>query len=306
VQDKWVPEPRTTRSLDSRNKIVCAGPIRQGVAMQGNNKRGDASVVHSAPVSLPSIAKVLPISCFIIAQNEADRIARTIRSVVDWVDEVIVIDSGSIDSTVEVAASEGARVVFNEWRGFGQQKRFGEDECRNDWILNIDADEVVSAKLEAAIHELFAKGDPPLAGYGVWISIIYPGSTKPRPLARDCYAVRLYDRRRARFKDSTLFDSVDLGLNQSGTLSGVLDHYSARTIDDLIHKNYVRATYNAANAKPRTYMELIPRFFFEFPFNFFKYYFLRTHFLGGIMGLRYASIISYFRWVRIIRLFRES
>ena len=68
----------------------------------------------------------LPVSVFIIARNEADRIPLTIHSVRDWVDEVIVIDSGSEDDTVQVAESLGAQVVFNEWRGYGPQKVFGE------------------------------------------------------------------------------------------------------------------------------------------------------------------------------------
>ncbi|MEP2437055.1 MAG: glycosyltransferase, partial [Roseibium sp.] len=79
----------------------------------------------------------LPISVFIIAKDEADRIGRTITSVRDWVDEVIVIDSGSSDGTVAVAEQLGARVLENAWPGYGPQKRFGEDQCRNDWLLNL-------------------------------------------------------------------------------------------------------------------------------------------------------------------------
>ena len=59
---------------------------------------------------------------------------------VDWVDEVIVVEAGSSDDTVEVAKGAGAKVIHNEWEGFGQQKRFAEDQCRNTWVLNLDAD----------------------------------------------------------------------------------------------------------------------------------------------------------------------
>jgi glycosyltransferase involved in cell wall biosynthesis len=97
----------------------------------------------------------LPLSAFIIAKNEADRIPAAIKSVVGWVDEVIVIDSGSEDETVAVAESLGARVVFNEWPGYGLQKRFGEDQCRNDWLLNLDADEEITSALAAEIKAKF-------------------------------------------------------------------------------------------------------------------------------------------------------
>ena len=103
----------------------------------------------------------LPISCFIIAKDEADRIGRTIESVQPWVNEVIVVDSGSTDDTMAVAIRAGARAISNAWPGFGQQKRFAEDQCTNDWLLNIDADEVVTPELCREIEALFANGSPP-------------------------------------------------------------------------------------------------------------------------------------------------
>ncbi len=68
----------------------------------------------------------LPISVFIIAKNEADRLPPVIRSVRDWVDEVHVIDSGSDDDTMAVSEALGARAHFHEWRGYGPQKVYGE------------------------------------------------------------------------------------------------------------------------------------------------------------------------------------
>ncbi len=247
-------------------------------------------------------AKHLPISCFIIARNEADRIARTIQAVSAWVDEVIVIDSGSTDTTVATAEAAGARVIFNAWPGFGQQKRFGEDQCRNDWLLNLDADEVVTPLLRIAIGNLFQDGAPPLAVYGMDVAIVYPGQSKPRPYARDHYCLRLYDKRRARFKDSTLHDSVDPGAETPGHLPGGLDHYSVRSIDDLIAKCDERATYNALHSKPKSDLELKARLLADLPVNFLKYYLVRTHITGGLMGFQYALITSFYRWVRIVRM----
>src|SRR3712207_8537062 len=73
---------------------------------------------------------MLPVSVFIIAKNEADRIGDTIRAVRHLTDDLIVIDSGSTDGTQAIAEELGARVIFNEWPGYGPQKRFGEDQCR--------------------------------------------------------------------------------------------------------------------------------------------------------------------------------
>ncbi len=249
----------------------------------------------------------LPISCFIIAQNEADRIGHTLASVTGLASEIIVIDSGSTDDTVAIAEAAGARVIYNAWPGFGQQKRFGEEQCANDWLLNLDADEVVSPELAADIRALFSdRATPPFAVYGMKVSIVYPGWTKPRPFARDHYCYRLYDRRRARFKDSTLFDSVDPGKEPVGALPGVLHHHSVRSLADLARKADERATYNARHSKPKSTPVLMARAAVELPWNFFKYVVLRTHILGGWTGIRYAWITAYYRWQRIVRMLRTS
>ncbi|MBS0249799.1 MAG: glycosyltransferase [Proteobacteria bacterium] len=244
----------------------------------------------------------LPISCFIIALNEADRIEATIASVRDWVDEIIVIDSGSTDGTQAVAEATGAKVIFNAWPGFGQQKRFGEEQCRNDWLLNLDADEVVTPALRASIEAIFEKGPPARSVYGMAVKIVYPGRTKPRLIANDHYCLRLYDRRRARFANSTLFDSVDPQNEKIGHLAGTIYHHSIRSLQDLARKCDERATYNALNSKPKSPIELSIRTITEFPAHFLKYYITRGHFTGGWTGLGFAGITAYYRWQRILRM----
>jgi glycosyltransferase involved in cell wall biosynthesis len=244
-----------------------------------------------------------PLSCFIIAKNEADRIAATIRSVIDLVDEVVVVDSGSTDGTQALAESLGARVIFHAWPGFGQQKRFAEDQCRNDWLLNLDADEVVPEALKQEIAALFAGGGPSLAAYGVDDLVVYPGHKTPRPFARDHFFYRLYDRRRVRFANSTLFDNVDVKTEAVGRLAHPLHHFSVRSLDDLIAKCDERASYNADNARRKSRVGLAFRIVTEFPMQFLKYYLVRTHITGGLMGFQYAMILAFYRFIRIVRMY---
>jgi glycosyltransferase involved in cell wall biosynthesis len=246
----------------------------------------------------------LPISCFIIAKNEADRIGRTIAAVRDWVDEVIVVESGSTDDTVAVAGESGARVINNDWPGFGQQKRFAEDQCRNDWVFNLDADEVATPALHKEIENLFASGSPPFAGYRVPIRLIYPGASKPRLWGRDHFYVRLYDRRVVRFRDSAVHDEVVTDGHPVGKLRGALHHYSMRSFEDMKNKlderMWLSVEHAAANSEGRVAWRLLT----EFPLTFLKYYVMRVHFTGGFKGLRYAAIQARYRFLRIFRMWR--
>ena len=90
---------------------------------------------------------MINISAFIITKNEASRVTRAINSVKDIAEEIIVVDSGSVDDTVSIAESLGAKVIFNEWPGYVKQKSFAESLCKNNWVLNIDADEELTQEL---------------------------------------------------------------------------------------------------------------------------------------------------------------
>lgn len=248
----------------------------------------------------------LPISCFIIAQNEADRIARTIRSVEPWVDEVVVIDSGSTDDTVSVAQGAHARVISQTWLGFGRQKRFAEEQCHRDWVLNLDADEVVSPELRTKITELFRLGAPKHAAYGMPIHVIYPQRIKPRIWARDHWCVRLYNRQIVRFRDSHVHDTVVTDGHAVGRLNAPIHHFSIRSFEHMRAKLDRRMSLAAEHASITSPALTLARLTIEFPLNFYKYYIVRRHITGGFMGVRYAALQARFRAAKVYRLWRRQ
>lgn len=99
----------------------------------------------------------MKISATIITFNEERNIARAIESL-RCCDEIVVVDSGSNDRTVELAANLGARVIDHAWGGYSSQKNFASDNAANDWILSIDADESLSEALEAEIWQIKKSG----------------------------------------------------------------------------------------------------------------------------------------------------
>jgi glycosyltransferase involved in cell wall biosynthesis len=247
-----------------------------------------------------------PVSCFIISKNEADRIGRTIRSVRPWVDEVVVVDSESTDDTVSVALAEGARVITQRWLGFGGQKRFAEEQCRNDWVFNVDADEVVTPALEREILDVFTGGDPKFVAYGMPLQMVYPSASKPRLFARDHWYVRLYDRRFVRFRQSNIHDAVVTDDYPVGQLRAPMHHYSMRSFPDMKRKLNDRTWLLVENSDVTTTGSVSLRLFTELPMNFFKYYIVRRHCMGGFTGLRYASIQAWYRFLKIYRIWGEA
>nr|WP_306264039.1 glycosyltransferase family 2 protein [Pararhizobium sp. IMCC3301] len=233
------------------------------------------------------------LSAFIITCNEADRLPATLEAIRQLTDDIVVVDSGSTDDTVALANRLGARVLHNDWPGFGPQKRFAEQQCRHDWLLNLDADEVLSQAAIAEIRALFADGPPPRPGYYLKVVTIYPGQTKPRPLA-DFYRInRLYDRRKMRYSDSFTDDRVIDAGAQLGQIDGPVWHYSFRQLADIAPKmeSYARQQV-PEKAYRRSASGLRARLLIEYPLNLMRYLFGRRHITGGVLGIRYAHELA--------------
>ncbi len=243
----------------------------------------------------------LAISCTIIAKNEGDRIGRTIRSVLPLVDEVLVVDSGSTDDTVAVSKALGARVLFNEWVGYGQQKRFCEEQAKHDWQLNLDGDEVLTKELADEIAALVADGEPPLKGYRFRFLKVYPHREKPLPLADYQTCIRLYDRRAMRYHDSLVHDYVNAGDHEIGSLKGVVWHYSYRSLDDLARKLNSYTSLQAKEIK-RPLWQLYLRRITEYPVQFLKFFLFKGYWVGGLYGAKVAHVIAQSKLARITKL----
>lgn len=247
----------------------------------------------------------MTLSCCIIAHNEADRIARCILAARDIVDEIVVVDSGSKDDTVETAKSLGAKVIFHEWDGYGPQKRFAEDCASHDWILNLDADEVVTQELAREIAALMHSPEGLLPAYRFRQVTVYPGHERPRLWADFHNYVRLYDRRRVRFRQSRVHDTVDTGDFPVGQLDGIALHYSWRSIAHVRSKLESYTDLQAKELKKPRWL-ILARLPVEYPILFFRYYILRRNFTGGLTGLRVAHEIARARTRRLVKMLNHQ
>lgn len=226
----------------------------------------------------------LPLSLIVITHNEAANIARCLDSA-PFVAEKIVVDSGSTDGTQSIAAAHGARVVQQDWLGFGPQRNFATTLSSHDWILVLDADEFMTDALAAECRQsLPAILASDVAAIWLRRTTWYMGAPMRwyRPLQGERKA-RIYHRKRARWSDARVHESL-LFDGRSVHLSAPFNHRNNPT---LVHKQLKVLRYAELKAldwreqgRP-VRMWMAPLVFFA---SFFKDYVLRLAFLDGWRG----------------------
>lgn len=246
-----------------------------------------------------------PVSCYIRTKNEADHIATTVASALQFAREVLVIDSGSTDGTQEKAAAAGATVHVIEWQGNGVQKRRAEDLCAHDWLFDLDADETVTPAAAQEMKTLFASGTPPHKAY--WSPLMHvsplPGA-RPIGLAR---RLKLYDRRFARAPDSRLLSNVAPNEGVTiGTLKGRVTHAMFDDATDLMAKMNRRSSRNTKLGKQKSLPMLRLRIVFGLPFYVLKNLVMRQMARGGSYGFATAMMVGIGRWLRDVKMYEAA
>lgn len=248
--------------------------------------------------STTALAPSAPVTCYIRAKNENRVIERVIRAALQAVDEVVVIDSGSTDNTVDLSHAAGARVVKASWLGGGKQKRIGEDAARNAWLLDLDADEVVTPELAAEIRALFANGEPPHPIYEMMMATIPPVG-KPWLNYNLVDRRKLYDKRVVRQPDHANWDQfkVPAGV-RVGRLKAPLLHYSFRDLAQLEDKFNRNSSGRANDTALRPFWVVALRMVFAKPFYFLNQYVRRGLWRAGWYGFAVAEIAAHGRWLK--------
>jgi glycosyltransferase involved in cell wall biosynthesis len=246
-----------------------------------------------------------PVSAFIRTRNESRMVGEVVRAALVVADEVIVVDSGSNDDTVAIAEAAGARVVRQAWLGNGRQKRFAEDQCRHHWLLDLDADEVVTPALAAEIVALFAAGEPPCRLYRTPVAIAPPVG-EPWTGFGGVVRHKLYDRRAVRAPDHEAWDQFDLPPGEPvGALKAPIFHYAFTDAGHLIDKLNRNSTTRANALAPKPLPVLILRIFFGLPFYVGKRYLLDGLFRGGVYGFAFSMMSGFGRWLRDLKMYER-
>lgn len=242
-----------------------------------------------------TFAKILAvkISTVIITLNEEQHIARAIRSVA-WSDEIVVVDSGSTDATRQIASDLGARVIEQEWLGFGRQKQFAVDAAANDVIFSLDADEEVTEELSVGIRQLIESNEI-ANGYRIPRLAVYLGRKIRHGGWYPDYQMRLFDRRKGRWSDDVIHESFKLDEGaSSGQLHNDILHFTCTDISE--HARMIQERYAPLSARSmyeKGKRTSIPKILAAPVFSFFRDYVLRAGFLDGTQGVMIAGFGAY-------------
>ena len=230
------------------------------------------------------------LSIVIISYNEEEAIAEAVKSAL-FADEVLLLDSGSTDDTCLIAEQLGAKVIHQSWLGFGSQKNKAVSLAKNDWVFVLDSDERIIDALKNEIMLLLE--DPQNDGYFVpRLNNFWGKNIKTCGLYPD-YSIRLFNRKKAKFNDVPVHESVQLKVN-IGYLKNDMIHLAYKSIDDFITK---QNRYSTLHHKKRDIIKAILNPYW----TFFKLYILKKGFMDGWHGFVISKLYAQYTFWKYVK-----
>lgn len=248
-----------------------------------------------------------PLSVAIITKNEERNISQCLQSVA-FASQIVIVDSGSTDSTLQIAARFDCEVYNEAWRGFGPQKQFAIDKCSEPWILVLDADERIPPDTAKILKNIVADSDVREAGFsfprknyfqGRWIK--HAGWWPDR-------IVRLFRKGAGRMSEAMVHESVEVQ-GTIGSLNTVIEHYTESRLSKIIQKIDKYSTLGAETAFREGKKSSTGGAFLRAFFTFVQDYFFRLGILDGMPGLTLAvtdSINKFFKYAKLSELTKTN
>jgi len=241
------------------------------------------------------------LSVVIIAFNEENNILRCLNSVKPVAGEIVVVDSMSTDRTAEICRSFGCKVFQRVFDGFGSQKQFAVDQASNNWILSIDADEILSEELQKEITLLFLpESGIRYPAFRIPFSFHYLGRILKYSGVGNEFHLRLFDRTKGCFTTVPVHEGIKVK-GEIGTLKGKIIHYSYRDISHHLEKLNMYASRAAEGyvREGRSFSKLW--LVLKFPIGFFTVYILKGGFLDGYPGFMWSFLAAFYSTLKVAK-----
>ena len=239
------------------------------------------------------------ISVVIITLNE-ERIIEKCLSKLSFADEIVVIDSGSHDATVAICEKFGAQVFFNKFEGYGTQKQFAVSKTKNNWVLSLDADEILRDDLIAAIQEAVQNNKDNIVAYYIKGQHVFLNKKFKYGSQSKRYYLRMFNKLHGNFNANTVHESIIVE-GKKEKLNGSFLHYSYESLADYLTKfNRYTSLYaegKAAKNKKYSFLQILLKSKFEF----FKIYFIDRNFMNGKEGFYWAFYSSAYTLTKLLK-----
>ncbi|MFN0117904.1 MAG: glycosyltransferase family 2 protein [Elusimicrobiota bacterium] len=240
------------------------------------------------------------LSIIIIALNEEKDIEACLESVKNLSDDIVLVDSGSTDRTVELAKKFTSKIFHHVWTGYGPQKQFALEKTAGSWVLNIDADERVTPELAEEIKRSLNEKEEKKSGFLIPFKHIFLGHELRFGGCGGERHLRLFQKEKSVYGQTVVHEGISVQ-GEIGSLKNHIVHFSYHNIEDYLKKCN---GYTSLIAKQK--WEKGQRFYiwhhFRLPFEFLKRYFFKMGLLDGSSGFIYALLSSYYVWLKFIKL----
>jgi glycosyltransferase involved in cell wall biosynthesis len=240
-------------------------------------------------------------SVIIITKNEASHIGRCLESVL-WADEIIVLDSGSEDNTVEICKRYTDSVFITDWPGFGIQKQRALDKAKGDWVLSIDADEIVTAELRMEIEKALQQEQ--FNGYDIPRLSSYCGRQIRHGGWWPDYVLRLFRRNVGYFTESVVHERIVVQ-GEIGKLTSPLLHDAFVSLDEVLHKVNYYSSLGAEMLYQRGVRSSLSKAILKALWTFMRTYFFKLAIMDGQQGLMLSisnAEGTYYKYVKLLEL----
>ena len=238
-----------------------------------------------------------PLSVVVTTFNSADTLDACLRSVA-WADELVVLDSGSTDATLAIAAHYQARIHAQPFAGYSAQKQAAIELASHRWVLLLDSDESLPAGAMLLLRQVLAA--PTHAGYQLWRREWQFWRWQSSRTRLNHY-VRLFDRRRARMSGHEVHESVQVD-GPVGVLEIIIDHYGEPDIAGRVAKANRYSSLQLADLDQRQVRWLRLRMVAYPVVAFARYYFLRGHWRSGWAGFIAARVHAFYAFLKYAKL----
>lgn len=296
----------TTESLSSKTPSVApvaSAPIEAPAASVPEAPTEAPAPVSEVAAPVLATAGKPSLTVAIIAHNEQDRLPKTLEQIQDIASEIILINSCSTDNTVAVAQSYGAKVFTEEFKGYVEQKNSLIPKCTQDWILFLDADEVVNDELKAAIVKAIASGNA--QAYEMNRLTFYLGKLLKHAWQPN-YRLRLV-RQAANPKWVGEIVHESLACDDAvARLPGYIIHYSYRDVNDHFERTIRYAKMSAQSYIKRGKKPSLAKIIFSPVYSFIKLYFIKLGFLDGRAGYIAAQSAFIYTFLKYVFLWEAS